>query len=346
MCILARMKIEQNIALKSLLENPQKTVIVPHKSPDGDAMGSCLGWKILLEKIGHTATVISPDHYPNFLKWIPGSDEVLIYEDSPEVAQKHLLQADSIFVLDFNSLKRIGDMGDFIGDCKAKKIIIDHHRDPEDFADLLISYPEIGSTCELVYHLISTMGQSDLIDKNIATALYVGILTDTGSFRFPSVTPTTHKVVAHLIECGAEHSEISNKIKDTASLGRLQLLGIALNNLHYIEDLRTAYITLSTEELNSCNYQKGDTEGFVNYGLSIEGSVLAIILIENKQEGYVKMSFRSKGTFSVNDFARTHFNGGGHHNAAGGRIEKSLVETVEYLLEKLELCRGDLQVAY
>lgn len=340
------MKIEQSKELKSLLEKPQKSVIVPHKSPDGDAMGSCLGWKILLDKLGHTTTVISPDQYPDFLKWIPKSDEVLIYEDSIAVSQKHLLEADSIFILDFNSLKRIGDMGDFIGNCQAKKIIIDHHRDPEDFADLLFSYPEIGSTCELVYHLINATEQSKLIDKNIATALYVGILTDTGSFRFPSVTPTTHKVVAHLIERGAEHSEISNKIKDTATLGRLQLLGIALKNLHYIDDLRTAYITLSTEELNSCNYQKGDTEGFVNYGLSIEGSVLAVIMIENKQEGYVKMSFRSKGAFSVNDFARGHFNGGGHHNAAGGRSEKSLEETVGYLLEKLDLCREDLQVSY
>ncbi len=340
------MKIENSLQLKTLLESPQKVVIVPHKSPDGDAMGSCLGWKHLLDKLGHTTSVVSPDQYPDFLKWIPGSDQVLIYEESTLSTQKLLAEADSIFVLDFNTLQRIGDMGEFIGRCKGKKVVIDHHREPDGFADLLFSYPELGSTCELVYHIIEAQGYSHLLDKNIATALYVGILTDTGSFRFPSVTPTTHRAVADLIENGANHSDIADKIKDTASLGRLQLLGIALNNLHYDESLRTAYITLSSEELLSCDYQKGDTEGFVNYGLSIDGSVLAVIMIENKKEGYIKMSFRSKGAFSVNDFARAHFNGGGHHNAAGGRSEMTLEETVNHLLQKLDQCREDLQNAY
>ena len=340
------MKIENTTQLKSLLGTPQKIVIVPHKSPDGDAMGSCLGWKHLLDKLGHSTTVISPDQYPDFLKWIPGSEQVLIYEENTDTAQKILSKADSIFVLDFNTLKRIGDMGDFIGTCNAQKIVIDHHRDPDNFADLLFSYPEIGSTCELVYHLIDSLELSDLIDDTIATALYVGILTDTGSFRFPSVTPTTHRVVAHLIEKGANHSDITNKIKDSASLGRLQLLGVALNNLRYNESLRTAYITLSSDELVTCGYQKGDTEGFVNYGLSITGSALAVIMIENKKEGYIKMSFRSKGTFSVNDFARNHFNGGGHHNAAGGRSEQTLQKTVDQLLQKLALCQEELQNAY
>lgn len=340
------MKIENSAQLKTLLGSPQKVVIIPHNSPDGDAIGSCLGWKHLLDKLGHTTTVISPDQYPDFLKWIPGSDHVLIYEESPEIAQKQLSESELIFVLDFNTLKRIGDMGDFVENCKAKKIVIDHHRDPDDFANILYSFPEIGSTCQLVYHLIESLGYADFLDENIATALYVGILTDTGSFRFPSVTPTTHMVVAKLIEKGANHSEIADKIKDTASLGRLQLLGIALNNLSYNESLRTAYITLSSEELLACGYQKGDTEGFVNYGLSIAGSVLAVIMIENKKEGYVKMSFRSKGTFSVNDFARTYFNGGGHHNAAGGRSDETLEDTVNQLLQKLDLCREELQNAY
>jgi phosphoesterase RecJ-like protein len=236
-------------------------------------------------------------------------------------------------------------MGVQVAASQAQKIIIDHHQEPDDFADLTFSYPSLSSTCELVYHIIEGLGGKYNINADLATALYLGILTDTGSFRFPSVTPTTHRVVANLIENGANPSEINRRVNDTAHLGRLQLLGVALNNLQYDDSLRTATITLSHEELKKCNFQKGDSEGIVNYGLSISNCVLAVLMIEHPTDGFVKMSFRSKGDFSVNEFASEHFSGGGHTNAAGGKSELSLLETHRILLKKLKQCQQDLQQA-
>jgi phosphoesterase RecJ-like protein len=204
--------------------------------------------------------------------------------------------------------------------------MIDHHQEPSDYADIMYSDSNIGSTCEMVYNLISHLDVAQ-IDQKIATCLYTGIMTDTGSFRFPSTTPKTHHVIAELIDKGANHSEIHQNIYDTFTFDRLRLLGTALTNLKKIEELPVVYITISQKELNRNNFKKGDTEGFVNYGLSLVGISVAVIMIENEQEQIIKMSFRSKGAFSVNDFARTYFNGGGHHNAAGGASKLSLSET-------------------
>lgn len=339
------MKIKNIQELQALLDTPKSIVIIPHTNPDGDAIGSSLGWMHFLQQHNHHVEVISPNQYPDFLKWVPGSSAVSIYEENPTHAKALIERADLIFTLDFNTLKRIGEMGVEVSKSTAKKIIIDHHQDPDDFADLTFSYPSLGSTCELVYHIIEGLGGGDQIDANISTALYLGILTDTGSFRFPSVTPTTHRVVAHLIEKGANPTEISRLVKDTAHLGRLQLLGIALNNLRFDERLRTATITLSHAELTACNFQKGDSEGIVNYGLSISNCVLAVLMIEHPTDGFVKMSFRSKGNFSVNDFARENFSGGGHHNAAGGKSDLSLEDTHKLLIKKLEQCEEDLSKA-
>lgn len=337
------MKIEKIEDLQTLLDRPKKVVIIPHTNPDGDAIGSTLGWMQFLQQLGHQAEVISPNQYPDFLKWIPGTPSATIFEEDKGKAEDKIANADLIFTLDFNTLRRIGDMGDRVAQSHAKKIIIDHHQEPDGFADLTFTYPTLGSTCELVYHIIDALNGKEEITAEMATALYVGILTDTGSFRFPSVTPTTHRVVAALIEAGADQSDIANRIKDTAHLGRIQLLGVALSNLKYDHDLRYAYITLSVEELKKCNFQKGDSEGIVNYGLSITNTVLAVLMIEHPSDGFVKMSFRSKGNFSVNDFARKHFSGGGHTNAAGGKSDLSLSETSTVLLEKLKLCREELQ---
>jgi phosphoesterase RecJ-like protein len=339
------MKIENIQELQSLLESPKQVVIVPHTNPDGDAIGSSIGFMHFLRQNKHEVQVISPNQYPNFLKWVPGSSSLSIYEENPIIANEKIAQADLIFTLDFNSLSRIGEMGAEVAASQALKIIIDHHQEPDDFAYLTFSYPSLGSTCELVYHIIEGLGSKDIINANIATALYLGILTDTGSFRFPSVTPTTHRVVASLIENGANPSEINRLVNDTANLGRLQLLGIALNNLQYDDSLRTATITLSHEELKKCNFQKGDSEGIVNYGLSISNCVLAVLMIEHPTDGFVKMSFRSKGHFSVSEFAREHFSGGGHTNAAGGKSDLSLQETHKLLLKKLNQCQQNLQKA-
>jgi phosphoesterase RecJ-like protein len=315
--------------IKELLATPKHIVIVPHKNPDGDAIGSSLGLYHYLLKLNHEVTIIAPNDYPDFLKWMPKERTILKYESQRDVSNPLIEHADIIFTLDFNALHRIGEMETPLRNSKGIKIMIDHHQQPDDYAKFMYSDVKMSSTCEMVYNFIALLGDSNLVNKNIATCLYTGIMTDTGSFRFPSTTSKTHHVIAELMEKGADNSAIHNAIYDTNSRERMQLLGCALKNLKVVPHLKTAYITLSQEELNSFNFKKGDTEGFVNYGLSIENIIFAAIFIEHKQEGITKMSFRSKGSFSVNEFARAHFEGGGHTNAAGGKSDLNLKDTVE-----------------
>jgi phosphoesterase RecJ-like protein len=321
--------------LKQWLDKPATVVIIPHKNPDGDAMGSCLAWQGMLNQLGHSTSVIAPNDYPTFLHWLPGHDGVLIYENDQELADKLIAGADMVFTLDFNTLKRIDQMGARVAESAAKKVMIDHHQEPDDYADITFSNPAIGSTCEFVFQIIDAMGLAKHINQDIASCLYTGIVTDTGSFRFPSVTSATHRAVATLIDAGANHSEIHEKIKDNARPDRLKLLGIALKNMVFISEFKTAYITISQDELDACNYQKGDTEGFVNYGLSVAGIEMAVLMTESKKEEMIKISFRSKGDLAVNLFAKTYFEGGGHINAAGGKSDKSLRETEAYFLKSL-----------
>ena len=321
--------------LKQWLDKPAAVVIIPHKNPDGDAMGSCLAWLGILNQLGHSTVVIAPNDYPTFLHWLPGHDNVLIYENNQKVADKLIAAADMVFTLDFNTLKRIDQMGVRVSESSAKKIMIDHHQEPDDYADIMFSNPAISSTCEFVFQIIDGLGLVENINKDIASSLYTGIVTDTGSFRFPSVTAATHRAVATLIDAGANHSQIHEKIKDNAKPDRLKLLGITLNNMVFITKYKTAYITLSQDELDACNYQKGDTEGFVNYGLSVAGIEMAVLMTESKKENLIKLSFRSKGDLAVNLFAKTYFEGGGHINAAGGKSDKSLLETEAYFLKSL-----------
>lgn len=328
--------------LKALLMAPKRVVIVPHKNPDGDAMGSTLGLCHYLIKNQHEVTVIAPNDYPDFLKWLPGQEKVVIYESNRTHAESLIESADFIFTLDFNTLHRSGEMEIPLRNSKAIKIMIDHHQQPDAYATYRYSDATMSSTCEMVYHFIDMLGDKDVIDEQIATCIYTGILTDTGSFRFPSSTSTTHLVAADLIDKGANHSEIYNAIYDTNSYERLQLLGVALKNLRVLPEYRTAFITLSQEELNTANFKKGDTEGFVNYGLSIKDIIFAVIFIEHKQEGIIKISLRSEGNFSVNEFSRQHFNGGGHTNAAGGKSDLSLNETVEKFISILSRYKNTL----
>ena len=321
--------------LKQWLDKPATVVIIPHKNPDGDAMGSCLAWQGMLNQLGHSTSVIAPNDYPTFLHWLPGHDGVLIYENDQELADKLIAGADIVFTLDFNTLKRIDQMGARVAESAAKKVMIDHHQEPDDYADIMFSNPAIGSTCEFVFQIIDAMGLAKHINQDIASCLYTGIVTDTGSFRFPSVTSATHRAVATLIDAGANHSEIHEKIKDNARPDRLKLLGIALKNMVFISEYKTAYITISQDELDACNYQKGDTEGFVNYGLSVAGIEMAVLMTESKKEEMIKISFRSKGDLAVNLFAKTYFEGGGHINAAGGKSDKTLRETEAYFLKSL-----------
>ena len=321
--------------IKELLSTSKRIVIVPHKNPDGDAIGSSLGLLLYLKKLNHTISIIAPNDYPDFLKWMPQEHSIIKYESQREHSNALIEKAEIIFTLDFNALHRVGEMELPLQNSKAVKIMIDHHQQPDDYADFMYSNIRMSSTCEMIYNFIAMLDDTDMIDKDIATCIYTGIMTDTGSFRFNSTTSKTHYVIAELIDKGANNAYIHNEIYDTNSTSRLQLLGLALTNLKVIPSLKTAYITLSQEELNSFNFKKGDTEGFVNYGLSIQNILFAAIFIEHKQEGIVKISFRSKGDFSVNEFARAHFQGGGHTNAAGGKSDLGLNDTVEKFISIL-----------
>ncbi len=339
------MNSEEIFTLKQVLANSKKIVVVGHKNPDGDAVGSCLGLANFLRQLEYQVTVVMPNDFPEFLKWIPETQTIINYEQHRDNVKKCLVEADLIFTLDFNALNRTGDLEQELIATKANFILIDHHQEPDNYA--LINYSDVGmsSTSEMVYHFMEFIGSTDLLNKKNATQLYVGIMTDTGSFRFPATTATTHRVIANLIEAGAPNSIIHQNVYDTNSPDRLKLLGVALNNMVMLPNHKTAFITLSQEELNNNNFKKGDTEGFVNYALSMSGIVFALIFIENKKEKIIKISLRSKGSFSVNEFSRKHFNGGGHMNAAGGRSLRTLSETVEYFMSILPRYNKELNEA-
>jgi len=329
--------------IKTLLSTPKNIVIVPHRNPDGDAMGSTLGLYHYLKLNNHNAVVMAPNDYPDFLKWLPGDDTVLKFEIKQEESNVLIENADLIFTLDFNAFHRAGhQMAEVLEKSTAIKIMIDHHQQPDDYAKYTYSDVLMSSTCEMVYNFIEMLGDKDKIDATIATCLYVGIMTDTGSFRFPATTSRTHEVIGYLIKKGADNSQIHNNIYDTNSYSRLQLLGRVLQNLKVIPELRTAYTTLSQAELDEFNFKKGDTEGFVNYALSLKDIIFAVIFIENQQDQIIKISLRSKGEFSVNEFSRSHFHGGGHTNAAGGRSEDDMATTINKFISILPQYKQDL----
>lgn len=319
---------DEILAIKKLLSTPKKIVIIPHRSPDGDAMGSTLGLYHFLRKLNQDPVVVSPNEFPEFLGWLPASENVIIFEKDKDRIGQIILDAEIIFTLDFNALHRTGEMEATLARSQAEFIMIDHHQSPDDYAKYMFSDTSYGSTCEMLYNFITSMGHGELIDETIGTCIYTGIVTDTGSFRFPSTTGNTHRVAASLIDLGVKNGDIHNQLFDNNSYQSLQLLGQALQNLKILSESKTSYITLTQQELNKYQYAKGDTEGIVNYGLSIKGIIFAAIFIENSDENIIKISFRSQGDFDVNQFAREHFNGGGHINAAGGKSLLSMEETV------------------
>lgn len=334
------MKIQDIQAIQLLLATPKKIAIIPHRGPDGDAMGSTLALYHFLLKNNHQPTVIAPNDFPDFLAWLPGSETVKIFEKDTENCTKILEEAELIFTLDFNAFHRTGEMEHTLVKLTAPFIMIDHHQKPDNYAAYTYSDTSYGSTCEMIYNFISFLNKKEDLDKTIATCIYTGILTDSGSFRFPGTTGNTHRIIAELIDLGVENTQIPVLLFDNSSYSRLQLLGRALQNMKVFEDHKTSYTSLTQDELDSFNYVKGDTEGIVNYGLSIKGIVFTAIFIENKDEKIIKISFRSQGGFDVNQFARDHFNGGGHSNAAGGRSDVSMEETLkkfEDLVTKLKI---------
>ena len=319
-------------AFKALIKKSNNIVIVTHWSPDGDAMGSSLGLYNYLIKIKKKTTVIVPNEYPEFLKWMPGDNKVLNHQSEPGKVEAIVQNADAIFTLDFNSYKRIEKLGEVVAASKAVKVLIDHHQQPDKFAKVVYHDVKACSTCEMVYNLIVGLGHKKLIDKKIAACLYTGVMTDTGSFRFPSVSSKTHLVIADLIKCGAVPSQIHEAIYDTYAYNRLKLIGYSiLQKMIVLPGKNIAYLSLSDDELKQFDYQKGDTEGLVNYPLSMKGIKFSAYFAE--LDGKVKISFRSKGKFDVNQFARNYFNGGGHINAAGGKSDLSLTDTIAKFLE-------------
>lgn len=313
-------------SFQSLFSTAKKLVITNHMNPDGDAMGSALGLAGVLEKKGFKVDVIVPNAYPSFLYWMGENRKVEVYENNVEGCETILKNSDLIIHLDYNALHRSGPMQEILENVSAKRMMIDHHQQPDSFPDATYSDTKMSSTCEMVFHLIKGLGWDHFISKTEADCLYTGIVTDTGNFRFGSTSPTTHQVASALLEKGVQPQEIASRIFDTNSPDRLRLLSRALENMELLEEYQAAIIHLTENDLQKFNFKKGDTEGFVNYGLSVQGNKLSVFLAE--KDGLIKMSFRSKGNFDVNQMARKYFNGGGHINAAGGASHESMMDTI------------------
>lgn len=329
-------------AVKDLLSSPRNVVITTHHRPDGDAMGSSLGLYNYLILRNHKVSVITPSDYPDFLNWLPSNDKVINFETGRQESERLIKQADLIFCLDFNWLSRIESMEPVVRQSPARKIMIDHHLDPEDAYDHTFSYPDACSTSELIYQFIVALGDATMISKSIAECLYCGIMTDTNSFRYSSMKADTHRIIAALMEAGAENYKIHERIYDHNTENRLRLLGYSLKDkLMVLPEFNTAYLALSENEMKGFNFKSGDTEGFVNYALSIDGIKLAAFFSE--RDGMVKISFRSKGDFSVKELSSKYFEGGGHRNASGGRSLLSLDETVSRFLSILPEYQTELK---
>lgn len=333
---------DQIQSLKQELSSPKKIVIVPHKNPDGDAVGSVTALYGYLIQLGHQVTMISPNDFPTFLKWMDYSELFLNYEKEEEKANEIIKQADFIFNLDHNAFHRAGNMEHILNKVTPMYVMIDHHQQPDDFATYLYSDTTMSSTCEMIYHFLEMMDDTDKITPAMATAMYTGILTDTGSFKYRSTTSTTLRVAANLVDKGANAENINRKIYDVNTPSRMKLLGVALSNMVILDNYNTAYITLTQKELDDNNFKKGDTEGFVNYALSLDGIVFAQIFIEKASESIIKTSLRSKADFDVNQLAREHWEGGGHKNAAGGKSDLSMEQTVQKLISILPAYEKEL----
>ncbi|SDI01023.1 DHH family phosphoesterase [Mucilaginibacter sp. P25] len=316
-------------SLTDLLTKPQKIVITTHHKPDGDAMGSSLGLYNYLIQQGHHARVIAPTDYPDFLSWLPGNENVIIYTEHREEAAALIADAKLIFCLDFNALSRINDMGELVGESNAYKIMIDHHLEPADFDDYRHWDINACATAQLVYDfIVNQLHHKELVNKNVATCLYTGIMTDSASFRLPNTTSGVHRIVADLIDAGAVNWRIHELVYNSASENRLRFLGHCLANcLEVLPEFNTAIIAVNKHDLERFDVETGDTEGVVNYALSMASIRLAAFIVERSDR--VKLSLRSKGEFPANEICKKYFNGGGHRNAAGGHSEGSLEQVIQ-----------------
>ncbi len=332
-------------ALRAALIPGQKVVITTHFNPDSDAIGSSLAWHKYLTAKGLDVVVVVPSGLSANLTWMPGAHGILDFENILHKVQiEGLMQsADWIFCLDFSNMQRLHSLAKWVESARCKKVVIDHHLDPQDFADYYYHRTLAASTCELIFDLIHEWGDGDLIDADMGSCLYSGIMTDTGSFRHPNTTAHVHEVVAALINLGVNTNAVHRKVFDSASLHRLQFLGHVLaNRLTYLPDYHLALMWITAEDQKQFHSQAGDTEGIVNYGLQLEGAIWSICMIQ-RPDG-VKLSFRSIEPFAVNQFAATYFEGGGHKNASGGRFSSGgLTEAKEKLIEVLPLYLSEIK---
>ena len=306
--------------LNEYLQQAKRAVIITHTNPDGDAIGSSLALSHILKILNIDSTIVVSNNFPKFLRWIDGSENIVVCAEKEAVARAAIKEADIVFCLDFNSIdkNRIDMIADIVRETTIPRILIDHHVSPANDFDLMFSHYPISSTSELVYRIGVKLLGTKILPKSIAEALFCGMLTDSGAFMHSSSYPDFFKIIANLLECGVDKDKITRLIYDNYSETRMKLLGYALSKMVVLPKYKTAYIALSRNELRQFDFQIGDSEGFVNQPLSIKGIVLSMLLIE--KDDHVKMSIRSKGSFDVNELARKHFNGGGHVNASGGKM--------------------------
>lgn len=325
------------------LAEPRKVVITTHQKPDPDAMGSSLGLYHLLIQLGHTVQVISPTNWATFLDWMPGSELVIDFEKNVQKCEKIIFDADWIFCLDFNALNRAKRMAEVLANAKAERILIDHHREPqvEVFA-YGVSNVQKSSTSEMIFDFIKDSGHLDKINQPIMQCLYAGVMGDTGSFRFPSASATVHEMIAHFKRNGLEHTPIHENVYDNFLENRFRFIGHVLMNRMQIDyQLNTALMWVTKQDLLRFEIKTGDTEGLVNYPLGIQGIKLSALVIDRDEKR--KWSFRSKGDFDCNTFARRHFNGGGHFNAAGGESDESLDANLQLFKQVIPDYESQLQ---
>lgn len=329
---------------KSLFAEPRKVVIVSHTNPDGDAIGSSLALAEVLQAQGHEAVCIVPNRFPYYLEWIPRAKQMLIYRFDAEQAQAAIDSADVIICADMNNLSRLEDLSKAIAaNTTAKRVLIDHHLNPEEGFDVVVSHPESSSTAFLVYSLLVQAFGAQVIDQTIATQLYVGIITDTGNFAFSNLTPDLFRAVAALVETGIDIPTIYNNIYNSFTEGRARLFGYAINRkMKTLLKGTVAYISLTEEEMRRYWFQQGDSEGFVNYPLTVKKMRMSAMFTQ--QHDFIRVSLRSRGAVDVDTFARRYFNGGGHHNAAGGKSFVSMDETIKHYIEAVEEYRKEGKV--
>lgn len=330
--------------VKELLQTSNRIVLTTHHNPDGDAIGSVLGFYHALKNVGISSTVVTPNGFPDFLMWLPGVDTVTKYSQSKELTAEIFSNADLIFCLDFNGFRRTESMEKILSDATGVKVLVDHHPDPESKFDHSFSFTEVSSTAELVYELVSELFGDDCISKESAECLYVGMMTDTGSFSYACSRERTFFIAGQLVGKGVVVEKVQGLVYNNFSVNRMQFLGYCLaEKMKVFPEHSAAYIWLSKDDLKRFNHQSGDTEGFVNYPLSIKGIVFSVLFMEN--DGFIKVSLRSRGTFPANEFSKKYYNGGGHTNAAGGKSFAPMDLSIQQFEELLKQYSNELNAS-